>query len=163
MLRIPIPGRDTLELEHLVCDMNGTLAEDGLLLDGVTERLARLSADLRLHVLTADTHGTLAAVAEKLRRSCVAADQPAPIWERVATGADKERYVRQLGATRVVALGNGANDEAMLWAAALGIAVIGSEGAFGPTVLAARVIARSPLEALYLLLYPERLVATLRP
>lgn len=163
MLRIPIPGRDTLELEHLVCDMNGTLAEDGLLLDGVAGRLVRLSADLRVHVLTADTHGTLAVVAEELRAACVAADQPAPTWERVATGADKETYVRQLGAAQLVALGNGANDEAMLRAVALGIAVIGSEGAFGPTLLAAWVVARSPLEALDLLLYPERLVATLRP
>lgn len=163
MLRIAIPGRETLDLEHLVCDMNGTLAEDGLLLDGVAGRLVRLSADLRIHLLTADTHGTLAAVAEELRTACVAADLPAPEWERVANGADKVRYVRQLGVERVAALGNGANDEAMLRAAALSVAVIGGEGAYGPTLLAAQVITRSPLEALDLLLYPERLAATLRP
>ena len=39
MLTISIPGFRVLELEHLVCDYNGTLACDGHLLDGVKERL----------------------------------------------------------------------------------------------------------------------------
>lgn len=163
MLRVIIAGAGTLELEHLVCDMNGTLAEDGRLLGGVVGRLVRLSTDLRLHLLSADTHGTLAAVVAELHSACAGAGLPTPTWERVATGADKERYVRQLGVARVAALGNGANDEAMLRCAALGIAVIGGEGASASTVLAARIVSRSPMEALDLLLHPQRLAATLRP
>ncbi|MBF6590939.1 MAG: ATPase P [Ktedonobacterales bacterium] len=162
MLRMTIPGRAVLELEHLVCDMNGTLAEDGQLFEGVTGRLVRLSADLHIHLLSADTHGTLDAVVDELRVACVGAGQPTPTWERVTSGADKDRYVRRLGIERVAALGNGANDEAMLRGVALGVAVIGSEGVYGPALLAARVVARSPLEALDLLLYPERLIATMR-
>lgn len=93
----------------------------------------------------------------------MAADRLAPERKRVASGVDNERSVRQLGAARGVALGNRANDEAMLRAVALGLAVIGGEGAFGPTLPPARVVARSPLKALDLLLNSERTVATLRP
>lgn len=35
MIEINIPGRAAYQLEHLVCDVNGTLALDGVLLDGV--------------------------------------------------------------------------------------------------------------------------------
>jgi soluble P-type ATPase len=163
MLRLPIPNGETLELEHLVCDINGTLAEDGTLLDGVAGRIARLSADLHVHLLTADTHGTLPILTEELRAACVGAGVPGPEWLHVSTGDEKERYVRQLGVSRVVAVGNGANDVKMMSAVALSIGVIDSEGAYGPALRVAQVIARSALEALDLLLYPDRLIATIRP
>lgn len=163
MLHIAVPGRDPFELEHLVSDLNGTLALDGALLDGVTERLARLSGSLALHILTAGTHGGLERAQEQLAATCSAAGVPPPRWERVATGADKQRYVMALGAQRVVALGNGANDEPVLRAVALSIGVLGGEGASARALLAAHVIAASPQDALDLLLRPARLVATLRP
>ena len=57
MIKIDIPGYQTLGLEHLVLDHNGTLACDGLLIKGVRECLTILSAELTIHVLTADTFG----------------------------------------------------------------------------------------------------------
>ena len=39
MLEIDIPGWGRLELASLVMDYNGTLARDGVLLEGVRERL----------------------------------------------------------------------------------------------------------------------------
>lgn len=35
MIEIAIPGFGLIQLEHLVCDYNGTLALDGALIDGV--------------------------------------------------------------------------------------------------------------------------------
>lgn len=35
MIRIEVPGRGTLELEHLVPDLNGTLAVDGIVSEPV--------------------------------------------------------------------------------------------------------------------------------
>lgn len=162
MLSLMIPGRGSVDLAHLVCDMNGTLAEDGDLLDGVIGRLVQLGKQVQVHILTADTHGTAARNAELLRVACVAADTPTSRWERVVSGSDKEAYVRELGAEHVVALGNGANDELMLRVVGLGIAIIGSEGAFVPALLAADIVMHSPLDALDLLLSPERLIATWR-
>jgi soluble P-type ATPase len=57
MIELEIPGRGVLRLQHLVTDVNGTLAADGCLIDGVAKRLLGLSGRLQIHLLTADTHG----------------------------------------------------------------------------------------------------------
>lgn len=161
MLRISVPGREPFELLHLVSDFNGTLAVDGALLNGVAARLVQLAQQMRIHVLTAATHGRLDAAQDELRTASTGGAQVA--WQRILTGADKERYVLGLGAGGVVALGNGANDELMLRAAALGIAIIGPEGASQRAAQAADILVASPLDAMDLLLHPARIVATLRP
>jgi len=57
MIEVIIPGYLSMHLQHLVMDYNGTLAQDGLLLEGVRSRLESLAGQLRLHVITADTFG----------------------------------------------------------------------------------------------------------
>jgi P-type E1-E2 ATPase len=151
-LRVEIPGRGALALRHLLLDLNGTIARDGRLLPGVRRRLPALARLLEVRVLTADTFGTAARQLAGLPVRLV----------RVATGREKERIVRALGSAGVAAVGNGANDAAMLRRAALGIAVVGPEGAAGGAVLAADVVVTGVLDALDLLLRPRRLVATLR-
>jgi soluble P-type ATPase len=59
-------------------------------------------------------------------------------------------------------MGNGRNDRLMLQTAALGVAVCQAEGAAVQTMLAADVIVPDTQAALDLLIYPLRLVATLR-
>ena len=66
MLTIKIPGREELVLNHLILDYNGTIAEDGEIIDGISPRLAELSKDLSIYVITADTHGTAAKKCEGL-------------------------------------------------------------------------------------------------
>jgi len=61
-----------------------------------------------------------------------------------------------------VAIGNGANDVAMLSEAAHGIAGLGPEGLAVSALLAADVLVASIDDALELLLNPKRLIATLR-
>jgi len=135
-----------------VLDLNGTLTNRGELIEGVTERLTRLGARLEVHVLSADTFGTLAAVTAGLGARVHA----------VADGEEKARHVAALGADRCAAIGNGANDAPMLEAAALGIAVVGPEGAAASAVRSADVVCASILDALDLLLDERALVATLR-
>jgi P-type E1-E2 ATPase len=151
---LDVPGRGFLELEHLVLDLNGTIALDGEVLPGVPERLAALSESLTIHLVTADTQGRAAVIAEQLQVKLVL----------VAPGDEAEQkraLVKRLGAERVLAIGNGANDVGMLRAAALGIAVIGTEGLAVEALQAADVVATIQ-DALDLLLHPRRLVATLR-
>lgn len=107
-LHVDVPGGPELRLEHLVLDANGTLTDRGQLVEGVEERLVRLRHDLALHVLSADTFGTAEAIAHGIGAH----------FTRVAAGADKLAYVERLGAARCAAIGNGANDAAMLAAAA---------------------------------------------
>ncbi|WP_320056121.1 ATPase P [Desulfuromonas thiophila] len=155
MLRIEIPGAAPLQLEHLICDYNGTLACDGQLLAGVTERFAALSGQLQLHVLTADTHGTVAAQIAGL--PCQLAVIP-PTDQQAA----KQRYLHQLGADRCAALGNGRNDSLLLRDAALGIALLQQEGLAVMALQAADLLCTSCLDAFDLLLQPARLQASLR-
>lgn len=155
MIEIDVPGRGLLRLSHLVLDVNGTLAVDGLLIDGVPERLAALRERLTLHLLTADTHGGQAAIDSLLG---LTAHRLAPGGER----GQKAEFVNQLGAAGVAAIGNGANDAGMLEAAALSIAVIEREGASGEAIAAADVVVVGVANALDLLLNPRRLIATLR-
>lgn len=155
MLEIAIPGSDTLSLDHLVADFNGTLAVDGALLPGVADALRNLASRLTLHVVTADTFGRAHDALAGL-----------PVTLRVLSGGPhdvaKRRYAEQLGAQRCVAIGNGRNDRLLLAAAALGIAVVQGEGAAAQTLMAADAVVPDIGTGLGLLLYPARLVATLR-
>ncbi len=155
MLRFEIPGREPVVLRHAVFDFNGTLAVGGELVDGVKERLHRLSACLDVAVITADTFGTVReALAGTGCRVIVLDEEPG--------GPAKERFIRECGALETVAFGNGANDALMLKAARIGIAVILAEGAAAASVLAADVVVAGINEGIDLLLEPERLKATLR-
>lgn len=156
MLDIDVPGLGRLRLEHLVLDVNGTLALDGDLLPGVADRIARLRDAFTLHLLTADTHGRQAAIDARLGLTGVRLGPAEPEAEQ------KAAYVRRLGADAVVAVGNGANDALMLREAALAIAVLGGEGLAAVALREADVLTADIAAALDLLLHPRRLVATLR-
>jgi P-type E1-E2 ATPase len=155
MLELTITGFGRLELTDAVCDYNGTLAVDGLLLEGVQERLQRLSARLRVHVVTADTFGSAAAQLQRLPCALV-------ILDAGNQAEAKLDFVQKLGADHVVAIGNGRNDRMMLDVARLGIAICGAEGAAAESVQASDIVVRHVVDALDLLLNPKRMVATLR-
>jgi P-type E1-E2 ATPase len=152
-LLVHIPGRESLRLDYLVLDLNGTLTDRGVPIEGVAERLAGLRSQLECELLSADTFGALEDVARRLGLSA----------HPVETGDDKVRRLVQLGADRCAVIGNGANDAGMLEAAALGIAVLGHEGAAASALSAADIVCGSILAALDLLADERALVATLRP
>lgn len=152
MRNIEIPGGGTLQLEHLVLDVNGTLSDRGVLIEGVSDRLQSLAGDLELQLISADTFGTGVQLAIRLGARLTT----------IRDGEQKAALVRQLGPDATVAIGNGRNDEQMLRVARLSMAVIGPEGAAATALLAADIVCRSVLEALDLLLDDRALVATLR-
>jgi len=153
-IRRVVPGWGDLDLRYLVCDLNGTLAVDGRVRVPVRRRLERLAARLEVYVLTANTFGTAAALGDL------------PVRLRVLHGSDTAQdklvAVKELGARYVAAVGNGRNDRLMLAEAALGIIVLGAEGASPLALAAADVVVPSIEDALDLLLLPGRLEATLR-
>lgn len=155
MLEVVVPERGKQTYHRLVLDFNGTLARDGALLPVVAERLLALSSLLSAHVVTADTFGNATA-------SLAGLPLQLTILDPEAQGEAKATLVEGLGANRTVAVGNGANDAAMLEKAGLGIVVNGSEGCARETLLAADIVAPDIGTALDLLLKPERLIATWR-
>ncbi len=155
MIELNIPGRGLIQLQHLVCDVNGTLAVDGQLLDGVKQRLSALHDRLTLHLLTADTHRRQDLIDQQLGIKAV----------RIPAGNEAERkknYITELGAHRCVAVGQGANDAGMLREAALGICVLSPEGTATDAIAAADLVTTNIFGALELLENPLRIVATLR-
>lgn len=155
MITICIPGRTILSVTHVVLDMNGTIALDGKPLEGVAERLAQLSTLARLVMLTADTHGGASRLGDELGIETI-------VLHEGSEAEQKRDLVEKLGAEHVIAIGNGSNDALMLETSAIGICVVGGEGASLAALLGADVLTDNILDALDLMLKPQRLVATLR-
>jgi len=156
MIDIEIPGFGEVHIEHLVADFSGTLSLDGILLPGIKERLNRLSEKININILTADTHG-------KAKKQLEGIDARINFLSDNTPEDDfKENFVRKLGAESVAAVGNGNNDRKMLKAARIGIAVCIGEGCAGDAYRAADILVCRAEDALDLLLYPDRLKATLR-
>ena len=156
MLNIAIPRFGDFHFEHLVLDVNGTLTRDGILLPGVAERLEKLHVQIEIELISADTLGRLESIATQLGVPFTRLDPAEAEPEQKAT------FVRRLGALNVVAIGNGANDVGMLKEAGLGIAVLGPEGLAVEALLAADLAVSSIDDALDLLLFPKRMIASLR-
>ncbi len=155
MLEINIPEAKLLRLTHLILDYNGTLACDGALLEGVAARLEILAKQLEIHTVTADTFGSVRSQVAGLpvRLAVIPPENQAQA---------KANYIDILGSSNSVAIGNGRNDSLMLKKAALGIAVMQTEGAAIAALQAADLVTPGIIEALDLLLIPDRLRATLR-
>jgi P-type E1-E2 ATPase len=155
MIQFNVPGLGEYQLEHLVMDVNGTLAVDGELIEGVALKLSNLQGLVTIHLLTADTHGKQYLIDRQLGLTAV----------RIQPGGEaiqKAEYVSRLGSGGVVAIGQGANDAEMLKAARLGICVLSAEGVARDTMLACDLVMPTILSALELLEKPARITASLR-
>lgn len=154
MLIVDIPGRGEQRYAHLLLDYNGTIALDGALVEGVARRLEELSRQVHIAVITADTHGTAA-------RACAGLPVKVMTYPTAEVGKIKGETASRLTGG-VIAVGNGFNDVQMAERADLSVCVMGPEGCYGPLMARCDVVVPSILDALDLLLKPNRLRATLR-
>ena len=154
MITIDIPGRDMITIEHLVLDYNGTVAEDGQLIDGVEERMRALKDIVNIHVLTADTYGTV-------RAQCDPIGVHVETFPRAGAAKCKLEIVQRLG-RHVMCVGNGFNDVLMFDAADLSVAVLEKEGTYAGLIAHADIVTRSIVDAFDLLIRTDRMRATLR-
>jgi len=154
MITIDIPGREIITIEHLVLDYNGTVAEDGQLIDGVEERMRSLKELVNIHVLTADTYGTV-------RAQCDPIGVHVETFPRAGAAECKLEIVQRLG-SHVMCVGNGFNDVLMFDAADLSVAVLEKEGTYAGLIAHADIVTRSIVDAFDLLIRTDRMRATLR-
>jgi soluble P-type ATPase len=157
MLELNIPGWGELQFQHIVFDVNGTLALDGTLIEGVARRIGSLRdiLDVHVHLLTANTHGRQAVIDQLLGLQ-------ATILQPGDEARQKKGYIQNLGAARTIAIGQGANDALMLREARLGICILSVEGLATETLLAADLLMPDIHSALDLFEKPIRLIASLR-
>jgi soluble P-type ATPase len=155
MFEIDIPGFGLIRLNHLVSDFTGALSVDGFVLDGIKEKLNKIAGFLNIHIVTADTFGR--ARAELNGINCAV-----HILNGSSIDKQKEEYVMNLDADKVIAFGNGNNDRGMLNTARIGVAVCLKEGCAIDAIMSANIFTTTITDALDLLIYPDRLKATLR-
>ena len=153
MLALNIPGRGQFNINHLVLDFNGTIAFNGELIPGVAERVVLLSKDVEIHVITADTNGTVAG-------QCSGLPVSVQILRSDDHTGEKGKFIAGLNGS--VCIGNGANDASMFEEADIAIAIAGREGCATSTLLKSDILIDSINDALDLLLKSNRMIATLR-
>jgi len=155
MIKITIPGFNKFEIENIIIDYNGTIATDGTPLSGIRQRFEKISEFAQIHIITADTNQS---VKNKLK------DYSCKVSVISGHEQDKQKleYLEKIGKNKTAAIGNGLNDRLMLKSAALGICVIGEEGAFPATLINSDLVVKSPNDALDLFLKSNRLIAGLR-
>jgi len=155
MIKIDIPRKESILVEHLVLDYNGTLAIDGRIIEGVKEILNDLSKQIKVHVVTADTFG-------KVKENLKDVKCQVTIISSEIEYIEKVSYIEALNERNVIAIGNGRNDSLLLKEAVIGIAVIQKEGASFNTLMNADIVCSSIIDALELIKYPQRIAATMR-
>jgi len=155
MIKLDIPGRGVFEFENIVLDLNGTLSVDGKIHSKARDKINVLAKRAKIYVLTADTRGRAEQILEKLEAETI-------LLSGDNTSREKVEFIQAIGANRTVAIGNGYNDHLMVKEAALGLCIIGREGASAETVKRSDVVFQDVLDALDFLLRPLRNKATLR-
>lgn len=154
-MEIKIPGCKNYKIENLVFDLNGTIACDGQLIEGVEEGINKLASDFKIFVLTADTNGNAEKILKNLKAEVI-------IIDKKDGSKFKADFVEKLGRKSVIAVGNGNNDAQMLKNSEIGIAVLGPEGTAREALLGSSLIVRDILDVLDIISKPQRLKATLR-
>ncbi len=154
-MKIDIPGKGELVIDHLLLDYNGTLAIDGKIPDRVKEKINGLADLVAVHVITADTFGGV----EKALADVKCTVTVIPKENQAQAKLD---YLKKLGPATTLCAGNGANDRLMLKEAALGIAVLLEEGLAVPALEVADILVTQILDVFSYLEKPDRLRACLR-
>jgi len=154
MITIQRPGQEPLEIEFILLDFEGTLATDRRVHPKAKGKINLLSKRAKIYILTKEGKEQVIEVLRKVKAEIVHFSEG-----DVSTG--KLNLLRQLGANRAVAVGNGRDDVLMIDEAAFGICVISREGTSAETIQKADVVVSTILDALDFLLKPLRQKATL--
>jgi soluble P-type ATPase len=154
MITILRSGQEPLEIDFILLDFEGTLASDRRVHPKAKDRINLLSKRTKIYILTKEEKILMEEVLKKVKAETIY------LMEGEAS-QQKLDLLRQLGASRTVAIGNGVDDVPMIEEAGLGISVMGKEGTFSEAMKKADVVFMNILDALDFLLKPLRQKATL--
>jgi soluble P-type ATPase len=154
MITIRRAGQEPLEMEFILIDLEGTLAQDRRIHPKAKDKMNLLSKRAKIYIMSKEKNEGVALALEKVKAEVI-------YFTEGDTAQRKLNLLRQLGTTRTVAIGNGMDDILILEEASLGICVIGREGAAGAAIRQADLLFADVVEALDFLLKPLRQEATL--
>jgi len=178
MISIERPGQGNLEIEFVLLDFDGTLANDRRVHPKAKDKINLLSKRTKIYIFVNPPISPF----DKI-------DPSAPPFNKGGKGGillkelieerlrkvkaeivylpegDSSRrkldLLRQLGPTRCVAIGNGVDDAAMIHEAGIGICIISKEGSSAEAMKNADLVFADILDALDFLLKPLRQKTTL--
>lgn len=155
MVEIDVPGQRPYRFEHLALDLNGTIALDGNMIQGVPEGLELLRNLVDIIIVTADTWGKAQKFGKGLRIKIHKVD---PGDGQV----QKLKLVQQLSSETTVSIGNGPNNASTLRESILGECVLVPEGTSSEAIANYDLVMSDINAVLDLLAKPQRLIATFR-
>lgn len=154
-MKINIPGFKKIEIKHLVCDYNGTIANNGKLIVGVENFINALAKEIDIYVITADTFGTVKTELKNSNCTIITISKE-------NQNQQKLKLIQKLNPQNTVSFGNGRNDELMLKESIIGIGILENEGIYAANIAASDIICKNIHDAFELFLIPNKLIATLR-
>lgn len=154
-MKVNIPGREELEIQNIVFDYNGTIAIDGKLIEGIKKSINEFSNSFNFYVITADTYGSVEKELENTK--CEVIKIP-----KSSQDISKLEFIKSLGSSTTLSVGNGRNDKLMLKESILGIAILQDEGLCTETLLNSDILVKSIFDVFSFLKDENRLIATLR-
>lgn len=154
MIHIQRSGQEPLEIDFILIDFEGTLASDCRVHPKAKDKLNLLAKRAKIYILTKKKKELVEEVLRKVKAEIIYLTEG-------ESSKEKLDLLRQLGATRTVAVGGGADDGSMMEEAVLGLCVIGKAGASSEAVKNADVVFTDILDTLDFLLKPLRQRATL--
>ncbi|WP_172632617.1 HAD family hydrolase [Methanotorris igneus] len=146
----------------IIFDLNGTIATDGIIKDSTKKRIKELRKYHEIFILSADTFGTLKDIEEELGIKGIKVDKEKYGSEKIAKNEILKEIREKYKNEKIIAFGNGANDELLLKNADLGICVLGDEGTWTKTLLNSDIVVKNIDDGLDLILKEKRLKATIR-
>jgi soluble P-type ATPase len=154
MILIQRPGQEPLEIDFILLDFEGTLVSDRRIHPKAKDKINLLSKRTKIYILATGEKERLEEVLIKVKAEII-------YLKEGEASQRKLDLLRQLGAARTLAIGNGVDDAPMIEEARLGICIIGKEGASAEAIQKADVVVTNILDALDFLLKPLRQKATL--
>ncbi|MFA5523186.1 MAG: HAD hydrolase family protein [Tissierellales bacterium] len=155
MLTYDIPGIGRIEIENVVFDYNGTIAVDGKLIEAAKELIYKLRRHVDIHILTADTYGTV-------EKQCKTLGVKAATFPNEMASISKKEIVEKLNPEKTICIGNGYNDIEMFKICKISIAVMEKEGCSGKLLAHSDIVTYSIKDAIEIIFSENRMKATLR-
>jgi soluble P-type ATPase len=152
---ITVPGIGEYEIKNIVFDYNGTIATDGIIIEGIMDKIVKLSNEFNVYIVTADTFKTVENAFENTTVNV-------HIIGNSNESQDKKEFIKKLDVNKTIALGNGRNDELMLKEAIISIAVLNDEGISVKTLNNADFLIKDINHFFDMINEPKKLIAILR-
>lgn len=152
-MKYAVPGVGDIELQTIILDLNGTVTVGGAVPEGTREKLAAVkNLGFQTVFFTGNTRNNADQLAKELGIG----------WQLASTAEEKRDLALQMHPETCVSIGNGQIDLELTKAVQLSIVTLQAEGVHTETLLAADIVVPTIIDALDLLIDPDRLIATLR-